>query len=274
MSPIIILAIILMVIIFAITLIKISFSKKKMITELKSQKIPKKLSDKIEKKFSNYTVPNLNIIDIVKNLGIYKTSSITSISSQNYEEKIQYMYPILSWKNLFNFKDSLIKYYQLFYFQGPNILNLNNLFSYTYIKIPKGKLETFFKDKVMTVKFNEQTFCFIDYNNNTIYNKNKEKIGRFIREDLNKILSVGPIKKGLKIPVYLQNKLIGELNPIPSTLQDIKILKESVINKSHYDTYFIKNSNFKTEAEAYILLSMGLFEKGFFESPMGRKIVF
>lgn len=223
--------------------------------------IPESLKNKLKRKVQGYE-PEKNILEIIRDLGYLRTSSIKYGSNTNKKETY-FLYKVFTIKDLLKFrKDRLIKCHSINRILEFNISNVKNLMSITATKLKEGFLISIFADKKMFIIFNNQKVATLDYETHKVKNKQNKIIGDFTRPGFFEIIGVNGVNKEFKIKLNLNNKKIASIVPTPSTIDAIKQQMKGIFSGKEIDLHIFRNVNVRSFEEAIILLGVGLGEFG------------
>ncbi len=242
-----------------IILIVKHFKRAKELKEkLKNQEIPERLKRKLEKKFKDYKPAQITTFDLIKNIGLYKQAGVVVKTKGLSVKRTCLIYPTLSWANLTNFKESLLKLYMIISVSGFNPLDVNNWTQYTYSKIKEGYLETFFINQVLTIKLNNQMLGSFNFKTKEIRDYKNQKQGSFDCPSFLKIRSIGGFDFDWVIKVFRGNKKLADVIANSSELRKLKQFGEAVKSGQTVDINMFKNINTKNKWDAQMLLGLGL----------------
>ncbi|MDD4900764.1 MAG: hypothetical protein PHS62_01465 [Patescibacteria group bacterium] len=250
-----------------VTIVKYIKRGKKFSSSLSRLQVPANIRKRAEDTLKNYVPYHVTIDDILKNVGLNRVTKSYSKTTSGNKSIIQ-MYPLSSWKENYNYKDSFLKCYSLALFKSFNLFNYKFVSQYAIIKINQGAIESLFAEGIMHILFNNLVFGRFDFNNNKIYNAANQEIGTFTVPSTTKITKINSASDPashaipvagttfeIKSEIYINQQRKATILLQSSTESEIE---KSRRNDKELDFNMFQNLNIQFEHEAVLILGFGV----------------
>lgn len=211
-----------------VAIIKMLKKGKEFSSSLSKLQVPTSISKRAEDALKNYIPYQVTINDIIKNVGINKVTKSISKTTNGNKSIIQ-MYPLSSWNETYDYKNSFLKCFSIALIKSFNIFSYKFVSQYATIKIFEGIIQSYFANGIMNIVFNNQLFGRFDFNDHKIYDTSNQEIGDFTVPDTTKITQI-----------YSTASPAGNIMPIAGTTFEIK--SEILINRQQAGTILLQSS--------------------------------
>lgn len=252
------------IVIFAVVAILIirSFRQGKEFSKLISKRqVPNGIKEKMLSSLDNYVPVKIGINEIIHNLGSFKVPEYYS-SGPSGSKTTFWMYPILSWDNAFDFKNSFLKCFSYARIKNLNFFDYGLISQYAAIKVSDGLIESYFANNKMAVIFNGKSYGYFDFKTHQIISDLNIKIGTFDVPDTTSLrsLSVNSIEVqfNLKANIFIDNKKIASILLQTSTFENIKILKDSLLKNKNFDVNIFQELNIQSPEQSILVIGFGI----------------
>ncbi|MBI3036041.1 hypothetical protein HYY71_07010 [Candidatus Woesearchaeota archaeon] len=241
---------------------------KKFKEALAGLRLPEYMKKNLMEKFDGYMPAKIDVMTLVKNLSASK-GGVAYFKGPAFANSTFFMYVVPSWKELFKFK-STMKSHSILKISGVNIFDYGNISQYTIVKFSEGFIETFFVNELMTVKLNDKVIGFFDFKDKIVLDARKAQVGSFSIPRFGSLMSIAigiiEVEFQLKSEVFIGKNKIADIILSPSSLQELKMLKDSATKGEVLDIRLFQNLNLHSKWEAYLILGFAVSELSLIEN--------
>lgn len=221
--------------------------------------LPNNLKQKVEEKLSDFNPPPYSVLEIVKNISLYRNVNYGSGNTLGGQTTF-FLYPLIPWQDSHNYKGAFLKGFRRVQLSGANFLDINNTSCYVATKIQKGKLETFFVNKKLAIKLDGKIIGCLDYESKKITGENGNIVGYFTRPELLSFKNIGGYDFEIKLEIFFGRKKVADIYPNRSQKDYYDSLNKAKSEGKILDLSLFSNVEVSSENHAILLLGIGVAE--------------